>query len=161
MNDSFCSIPFVSMMLNTDSSYRFCCIACGKTSAMRGEDNEYLRIGSNTIEDAWNSDTIKNIRKSMIEGRKIPACENCYLQEEIGKKSYRQMKTDEWQRRLGKNLDERIQYAKDNNYHINQPPADLDLRLGNLCNLKCRMCNPMNSSQMAIEHVEVSQINQF
>ena len=161
MSDSFCSMPFVSTMLNTDTTYRFCCIARGKSSILRGEDDEYLKIGTDTIKDAWNSKTMRDVRKKMIEGETVPACDNCYLQEEVGKKSYRKMKTDEWTQRLGKNLDERVQYAKDHNYEIEQPPADLDLRLGNLCNLKCRMCNPMNSSQIAKEHFEVNQSKQF
>ena len=161
MSDSFCSMPFVSTMLNTDTTYRFCCIARGKSSILCGEDDEYLKIGTDTIKDAWNSKTMRDVRKKMIEGETVPACDNCYLQEEVGKKSYRKMKTDEWTQRLGKNLDERVQYAKDHNYEIEQPPADLDLRLGNLCNLKCRMCNPMNSSQIAKEHFEVNQSKQF
>jgi sulfatase maturation enzyme AslB (radical SAM superfamily) len=33
--------------------------------------------------------------------------------------------------------------------------AYLDLRLGNLCNLKCRMCSPWNSSQIAKEHLDL------
>jgi sulfatase maturation enzyme AslB (radical SAM superfamily) len=35
--------------------------------------------------------------------------------------------------------------------------AYLDLRLGNLCNLKCRMCSPFNSSQIAKEHMELEK----
>jgi sulfatase maturation enzyme AslB (radical SAM superfamily) len=43
---------------------------------------------------------------------------------------------------------------------VDQPPAYLDLRLGNLCNLKCRMCNPYNSVQIEKEWAKIDQKTQ-
>jgi len=60
--------------------------------------------------------------------------------------------TAEWRSRLGEDLRKFINSAKENEYEVKLPPVYLDLRLGNLCNLKCRMCNPFNSSQIAKEH---------
>ena len=34
-------------------------------------------------------------------------------------------------------------------------PVYIDLRLGNLCNFKCRMCNPFNSNSIAKEHFQL------
>ena len=36
-----------------------------------------------------------------------------------------------------------------NDYRVDAPPIYLDLRFGNLCNLMCKMCSPLNSSQIS------------
>lgn len=150
-NKSFCAVPFVSIMLNTDSFMRFCCIAQGPKAILRDENKKY-QIGTQTIINGWNSETMRSVREAMIHGKAVEACKHCYMQENVGKKSFRQMMTNEWQTRLGVSFNAIIKEAIDNNYTLNLPPVYLDLRLGNLCNLKCRMCNPFNSSQIAKEH---------
>lgn len=159
-NKSFCAMPFVSIMLNTDASMRFCCIAQGPGAKIRKRDNTVFQAGTDSISEAWNSEYMKNIRQSMIAGESISACKHCYMQEEIGKKSLRQMMTEEWQRKLGDNFKHIVKNAVENDFYLEIPPVYLDLRLGNLCNLKCRMCNPFNSSQIAKEHFSLYDDNQ-
>lgn len=154
-NKTFCAMPFVSIMLNTDSFMRFCCIAQGPGAILRNEKNEKYQVGSQNISEAWNSESMKDVRRAMIMGETVEACKHCYMQEEVGKKSFRHMMTEEWKNRLGESFNEIIKEAVQNNYELDLPPVYLDLRLGNLCNLKCRMCNPFNSSQIAKEHFKL------
>lgn len=149
---TFCAMPFISTMLNTDGKMRYCCIASGPTAFARNTDGSPMIVGKNSVEEAWNSEVFKNARKDMLEGRQVEACKHCYKQESIGLDSYRTRMTAEWQNRLGPKLFDFIESAEQNNYEVKLPPVYLDLRLGNLCNLKCRMCNPFNSSQIAKEH---------
>jgi MoaA/NifB/PqqE/SkfB family radical SAM enzyme len=96
----------------------------------------------------------------MIDGNKIEGCTVCYDQESNGRTSNREHANREWSWRLGQeHMNDLITQAIDNNGHLDSDPVYLDLRLGNLCNLKCRMCNPWNSSQIVKEHVELAEKN--
>lgn len=152
---TFCIMPFISVMLNTDGKMRYCCIASGRTAMARDANDKPLLIGKNSVEEAWNSDTFKQARQDMLEGKKVEACSACYKQEDLGVPSYRTRMTEEWRSRLGDKFNEYVKDAIENNNDIKLPPVYLDLRLGNLCNLKCRMCNPFNSSQILKEHYKI------
>jgi sulfatase maturation enzyme AslB (radical SAM superfamily) len=94
----------------------------------------------------------------MVSGASLEGCQVCYLQENSGRTSNRQFSNDEWAAKLGetelyKLVDQAVLTGGELDYSI----AYLDLRLGNLCNLKCRMCNPFNSSQIAKEHMELEK----
>ncbi len=159
-NKSFCAVPFVSIMVNTDTTVRYCCMVKGSYNKIKKSDNSVYTCKDNFIKDAWNSQDMRDIRKAMIKGDEIEGCSVCYLQEKSGRTSNRQHSIQEWTYRLGKeNLDKRIEQAKNNDGIIDDDIVYLDLRLGNLCNLKCRMCNPWNSSQIAKEHIELNAID--
>jgi sulfatase maturation enzyme AslB (radical SAM superfamily) len=89
----------------------------------------------------------------MINAESIPGCAVCYQQEDDSKMSNRQHSLREWSQRIGEEeLRQIIESAEEADGFVETPPVYLDLRLGNLCNLKCRMCNPWNSSQIVKEH---------
>jgi MoaA/NifB/PqqE/SkfB family radical SAM enzyme len=108
--------------------------------------------------EAWNSQNMQDIRMSMVSGKRVEGCSVCYLQEASGRISNRQYSNQEWSNRLGRDrIKKLIDEAIVNNGSLKYSVAYLDLRLGNLCNLKCRMCNPYNSSQIAKEHIELEK----
>jgi len=156
-NKSFCAVPFVSTMINTDTTVRYCCMVKGSFNKLKKPDGKnFYTCKDNFISESWNSTDMREIRKSMIKGDKIEGCEVCYLQEESGRTSNREHSINEWKWRLGEpELKKRVQQAIDNDGIVYDDPVYLDLRLGNLCNLKCRMCNPWNSSQIYKEHLEI------
>jgi MoaA/NifB/PqqE/SkfB family radical SAM enzyme len=157
-SSTLCAIPFVSMMVNTDTTIRYCCMVKGSANKIKKEDGSFYTIKDQFVKDAWNSQDMKDIRLSMINGEKVAGCSTCYLQEESGRISNREHANSEWKWRLGEeNLSEIINNSKINFGHVNTDIVYLDLRLGNLCNLKCRMCNPWNSSQILKEHIELDQ----
>lgn len=152
-NKSLCAVPFVSTMINTDATVRYCCMVKGAFNKVKKEDGTTYTCQDDFIHEAWNSKDMRDIRKSMIKGEKIEGCSVCYLQEDSGRTSNRQHSLDEWGQRLGKGeLQKRMDDALANDGIVFDDPVYLDLRLGNLCNLKCRMCNPWNSSQIEKEH---------
>ena len=158
-NKSFCAVPFVSIMVNTDTTVRYCCMVKGSLNKLKKDDNKtFYTCKDNFAQDAWNSKDMRDIRKSMIAGEKIEGCSVCYMQEENGRTSNRQHSIQEWRHRLGESvLESKVQQAIDNDGKLDDDVVYLDLRLGNLCNLKCRMCNPWNSSQIFKEHLDIAE----
>lgn len=159
-NKTLCAVPFVSTMINTDTTVRYCCMVKGQYNRVTKDDGTSYTCRDNFVEDSWNSTYMKNLRMDMIRGVPITGCDVCYRQEANGRTSNREHSLREWSWRLGSTeLQSIISQAEENGGHLDTPPVYLDLRLGNLCNLKCRMCNPWNSSQIAKEHQELAPKN--
>jgi pyruvate-formate lyase-activating enzyme len=130
----------------------------GAYNKIKKPDGTFYSCKDNFISEAWNSQDMKDIRLAMIEGKRIEGCTVCYDQEANGRTSNRQHSIQEWNWRLGReHLNRLVAEAVDNNGHLDSDPVYLDLRLGNLCNLKCRMCNPWNSSQIVKEHENLAK----
>ena len=154
---TFCAIPFVSMVVNTDATIQPCCMMKRGTHKLKGSNGATLTI-NDKLSDAWNSNEMKFIRTEMISGNKLEGCKVCYLQESSGRTSNRQYANSEWSNKLGdKHMFDLVDKAVLTGGELDYSLAYLDLRLGNLCNLKCRMCSPFNSSQIAKEHVELEK----
>jgi MoaA/NifB/PqqE/SkfB family radical SAM enzyme len=154
---TFCSIPFVSLEVNTDGSIRPCCMIKGQYHQLKKDNGDRFTVKDN-LKDAWNSNELRKMRLAMINGEKLEGCNVCYLQESSGRTSNREYANEEWFDKLGeKTIESRVDQAILNAGEIDFSVAYLDLRLGNLCNLKCRMCSPFNSSQIAKEHLDLEQ----
>ena len=111
------------------------------------------------IADTWNSNHMRKIRKQMVEGEVVKGCEHCYDLESMGFPSYRTNYIRDWFEYSGHGeaIMQRIERSIENDYHVDEAPLYLDFRLGNLCNLKCRMCQPQNSSQIQKEYKRIEQ----
>src|SRR6185295_13957665 len=106
-----------------------------------------LRIhDENGIETAWNSGYMKTLRLDMLEGRRPKPCERCYLYEDLGMRSHRQSQN-------AQHAEEIAQYVDSTDADGAAPLAlrSIDLRIGNLCNLRCRMCSPQSSKALIQE----------
>lgn len=154
ISPTFCVYPWIEQVVQSTGQLSFCCVAelGGK---LRKENGEFFMAAEDKLADAWNSTAMQNIRRAMLNGEKVDACKLCYFQESIGKHSYREMHNSEWQNKAGKEIARRVEESRNNNFKIEAPALYLDLRLGNLCNLKCRSCNPYNSSQIFKETVQL------
>jgi len=95
----------------------------------------------NSPQQYWNSDQLKNIKSNMIADVRDSGCKICWDKEDRGFASLRNHSNTIYE----KYVDDII-----NGKTFDQPVV-LDLRLGNLCNLKCRMCTSEWSSQIADE----------
>ena len=100
-------------------------------------------ITQNDINDIYQSPYANKIRESMMAGNKPIACKSCYKLESAGFKSPRVAMTSDELSELNKDgtVDDVI---------INT----IDIRLSNLCNLKCRMCTGNYSSKIAKEEYD-------
>ena len=93
-------------------------------------------VTDTTPEKAWLGKEHRAIIDKVTQGELISGCHNCYQAEQAGLVS----------RRMGsKELYEN--YHKDVDLNLIDTPRALDYSVGNLCNLKCTICNPSNSSK--------------
>ncbi len=92
MNNSrsktFCILPFVHQMTTADGTIKTCCASRGY---IKKNDGTNFTTNNNGLEESWNSDFMKDIRKNMIEGNEVSNCKICYFDEKIGRNSWRQM----------------------------------------------------------------------
>lgn len=152
--DTFCVYPWIEQVVQPTGKVSFCCVA-KDGGLLRKPDGQYYGAAKDRLSEAWNSDHMQRIRQRMLAGEKVAGCELCYFQESIGKKSYRQMHNEEWLKKDRADIEERVHSSIANQFNVDKAALYLDLRLGNLCNLKCRSCNPYNSSQI---HKEVTHL---
>jgi organic radical activating enzyme len=127
MADNFCIMPFVHSFV-TPNIISPCCAYTPK-------------IKVNSKKQYWSSDQLHNIQKNMLNNVRDPGCNICWKKEDRGYSSLRQHSNQIYA--------DHITDIKQNKKIDN--PFYLDLRLGNLCNLKCRMCISEWSSQIAGE----------
>jgi MoaA/NifB/PqqE/SkfB family radical SAM enzyme len=114
-------------------------LCCHTLSSQVPETEKTYGKGLSPLE-AFNSDYIKKVRLGMLEGRTPAACQVCDKFEESNNISHRLQVNQRFH--LYTNL---FDYTnKDGS--VNNPPFYLDIRFGNLCNFKCRMCGPEASS---------------
>lgn len=146
-----CILPFIHLSTKPRGEARYCCFA--PRNVITNDDGKVMSLGTDKIEEIWNSTHAKNLRNKFINGEKPPECNNCWKEEKALKRSKRIKENDKY---LNRFLDI-VNYAKANNGEVNQLPIYLDLRLGNLCNLKCRSCNSIFSS--AIENEVIKKWN--
>jgi hypothetical protein len=71
-NKSFCAVPFVSTMVNTDTTIRYCCMVKGKlNNNLKKPDGGILHLSKMTsFNEAWNSRRTSSLFSigNMIDG---------------------------------------------------------------------------------------------
>ena len=124
MSNTTCILPFVHLYSEPKGEMKPCCIASGF--------DEPLDLKTLTIEEAFNSPQMKELRKDMLEGKRNKVCDVCYKKEDLNNHSPR---TDFNNNRLWKMPEVKEDYSVDSQFQ------HVDIRFSNLCNFKCRMCN--------------------
>ena len=90
MSKVFCDKPFNHNYVHPDGKIRLCCT----TKQNLPTNNQYnlFEAGRHSVDDYWNSDRMKEIRRLMIAGKNVRDCERCYQQEKQGVQSLRSVK---------------------------------------------------------------------
>lgn len=143
-NKAFCILPWIHMHVWPNGNTMPCCLA--------NSDDPFANMKTSTIEEAWNSDKYKELRRAMMSGEKLSVCNRCYELE---------TSTNIWTLRKNSN-----QWFGDKHFDlVEKTNADgsidefrmayLDIRFSNICNMKCRTCGPELSSQHAKEFKEL------
>ena len=109
------------------------------------------------LNDARNVPMLKQARLDMLEGKWPNACKRCEDEEAAGIRSRMQYENERWSADNTWNIEKAIQAtADDGSINTDEVPVVFyDLRFGNLCNLKCRMCGPTDSSQWYEDQVKM------
>jgi pyruvate-formate lyase-activating enzyme len=96
---------------------------------------------SENITQFINDAAIKNIRAGLIKGEKPEGCKSCFQLEDQGIRSFRQTFNEIY----ADDIDTSLQHLNKDGHLDPQALTYLDISLGNVCNLKCRSCNPWAS----------------
>ena len=137
--DTICSAPFFKLELDNTFRFRPCC----KFEGGYEVDEKF------SFEGAWNSQDRKNLMKDFLDGKKPKQCRECWVEEELDTWSYRNHMLDV----IPKSI---IEQSLDGE---NIYPKSLDIKVSNLCNMKCRICGPAASSQIAKEFLKYNEIS--
>lgn len=152
MRKTFCPLPWIHLATRPNGDVRVCCTAnasgAGKTDdkevGLVKQDGINMNLRDHTIEEVWNSEQMRNTRLQMLNDEIPSSCRKCFEEEAKGIKSKRNWETEVWNERI--DVQEIVdQTQEDGTLPVNIPY--FDLRLGNLCNLKCIMCSPHDSSK--------------
>lgn len=133
-----CVLPWMHMATNSSGNLRMCCNSTPGKNLITRNDGMPFNLTQPDVLEYWHSNTLKEIRQEFIDGKKPLMCNRCFGEEEIGLRSARLAWNAKWP----------------TDCSSIEPPMNIkyiDLRLGNLCNLKCRMCNPYSSNQWVDE----------
>lgn len=151
MSKTFCPLPWIHLATRPNGDVRVCCTANAsgagvtddKEAGLVKKDGINMNLRDHTIEEVWNSEHMRNTRLQMLNGIVPASCRKCFEEESKGIKSKRYWETEVWKERL--DIDSIVAKTDVDGYL----PVDIpyfDLRLGNMCNLKCIMCSPHDSS---------------
>jgi len=143
-----CLAPWVHTYLSPQTERRMCCASREPaqnfeqyidTSAGTGK---YIPV---TLEQHWNSDHMRSVRRRMMAGETLPECEVCDAKL-LNVSVYRDYFWHLFQGRL-----EEIWDSTDQTGLTHMRPISWDYRFSNLCNFKCRTCGDMLSSSWETE----------
>ena len=151
MSNTFCPLPFVHLATRPNGDVRVCCTANAsgagiddnKGAGLVTEDGVNMNLREHTIEQVWNSKFMRDTRLQLLNDQVPVSCTKCFQEEANGITSKRQWETEVWNEQL--DMDSIVDsITADGTLPVNIPY--FDLRLGNMCQLKCVMCSPHDSS---------------
>ena len=139
--EKFCVLPWVSLETSPIGTVRPCCLAEEEIVDNAGDKFNLSTAQFSTIQ---NSQYMRNLRREFLDGKQPQTCRKCFREERAGRTSKRMHTLD----RLKHMLPEQ-------DWTIDSKPLMfLDLKLGNICNLKCRICGSWSSSTFATEELQ-------
>jgi hypothetical protein len=149
---TLCMLPWLHRFTNEQGFHLVCASGNDPVNRLRGEDGRPLHVSQGlTDNEVLNSPDLKATRRTMMKGEWPDACQRCRRAEEAGATSARlhmMKRFGSWsESELGRTAGDgtldrpQVRYA--------------DIRLGNACNLTCRMCGPSASRLWANHFNEV------
>lgn len=137
-HDTICVLPF--MHLNViGQQIKPCCKFIGESL---GDTSQ------TSITEIFNNDKMTALRADMINGNKIAACQVCWKKEENQLTSIRM----HYLNKFKNNLD----YGWFDDIRV----RSLEFTPSTVCNFKCRICSPINSSMVAIEELKYTVVEE-
>lgn len=141
-----CINAYKGLRITNSGEAMFCC----KSETWLDDSNgNKANIEKNTFDEIINGRLATEIRNDLDSGIKNINCKKCWDEEDAGVASKRMLDNDRAERYWGK------EYLKDTVARA----EIVELNLGTICNLKCRICGPWSSSKWVKEHFAVNTKN--
>ena len=141
-HDQFCVLPWVSLETSPVGTVRPCCLA---DDEIVDDSGGKFNLSTASFADIQDSRHMQSLRQDFLDGRQPQTCRKCWREERSGRTSKRMHTLDRLKHMLS-DSSEWTTKAK--------PLMFLDLKLGNICNLKCRICGSWSSSTFAAEELQ-------
>ena len=153
---TMCLAPWTHTYLSPQTERRMCCASREPAQNFQ----QYIDTGAGTgryipitLEQHWNSDHMRSVRRRMMAGETLPECEVCndkLLNTSVYRSYFDQM--------FGHKYDSIIENTSPDG-HTTLTPVSWDYRFSNLCNFKCRTCGDMLSSAWESEQRQHNMID--
>jgi hypothetical protein len=148
--------PWTHTYLSPQTERRLCCAS--REPAQNFEQYIDTSAGTGryipvTLDQHWNSEHMRSVRRRMLAGETLPECDVC---------NSKLLNTDVYRsyfNRLFAHKYEECIAATDESGHTTVKPVSWDYRFSNLCNFKCRMCGDMLSSSWETEQRQHNMID--
>lgn len=157
---TFCAAPWFSIRNENRGEYRVCCEIDPDKSNFDGK-KKYSML-DNTVDQWLNSPYPTYVRKSLNAGIKLPECSACWQKESFGARSLRQNMNNSVTDNKQHIIDQTWMpgYFKNKTDHRADLLLAADIKINNVCNYECVMCNPADSSLLYNRWVK-DQHNEF
>ena len=148
--DTFCPLPFSHISTMPHGEIKLCCRA---RPPAEGE-NPNVKDKDFNLKDYWHSEYMNEVRDDLILGNKNQQCGNCWKMEDNNIVSLRM-------NRIMDLMDKDTYRKPVEHYLINREVEFkiplIELKLSNVCNFKCRMCWPKDSSKWVTDWDKVKE----
>lgn len=144
-NQNLCAYAWSGIHLSPNGDARIC---CDYTGDILQQDGTPYNIKDFSIDEIVNSEYMNQIRSEFRNGNTPAGCKRCSEREHLGADSKRSLS-----RYKLKNIHGHVNWESDD---CTENPKFLGGHIGNLCNLRCRICSPEYSSQIAAEEIKAS-----
>ncbi len=136
----FCVLPWISLETSPIGTVRPCCLAEEEIVDDAGAKFDLNHADFSQIQ---RSHYMQNLRGQFLQQQQPETCGKCWREEDAGRTSKRMHTLN----RL-KHIVPDLTWTEETG-----PLMFLDLKLGNICNLKCRICGSWSSSTFATEEL--------
>lgn len=149
--------PWTHTYLSPQTERRMCCAS--REPAQNFEQYIDTDTGTGTyqpmtLEEHWNSEHMKSVRRRMMAGETLSECEVCndqLLNTDVYRTYFDHLFSSKYYNKIWEETDE--------TGHTTMQPVSWDYRFSNLCNFKCRMCGDMLSSSWEAEQRKHNMID--
>lgn len=130
-SDSICALAWAGVDISAKGEFRPCCDYDGQ---LRDTSGKEVNVAEFPLSEMVNSHDIQQLRKQMLNGEKPTVCQKCWVDEQHGRLSPRKVANNS----INLDIDELTLKS--------EPLVQVSMALGNICNLRCRICGPWASS---------------
>ena len=154
--EALCMAPWVHTYLSPQTERRMCCASREPAQSFKQYIDTDAGTGEyspETLEEHWNNEHMRSVRRRMMNGETLPECDVC---------NNKLLNTDVYRDyfwHLFKHYYDSVWETTDEDGHTSMKPVSWDYRFSNLCNFKCRMCGDMLSSSWESEQRKNNMIN--
>lgn len=136
---TFCLAPWVHLHTTTAGEVLPCCM--GDPDLPLGD------LKTQDLDSIVNGQKMRQMRLNMLADRPCQECAKCYDMENANIVSRRQRENQRWD-----HLKDKLIFETGVDGSIKKfAPKSMDLRVNNICNLKCRTCSGQHSNQLSLE----------